>query len=676
MCGIAGIFGLRDEARIKRMCDVMQHRGPDGEGFYYDDKVSLGMRRLSIIDLWTGDQPIYNEDKSIVIIFNGEIYNYRKVRKQLEEKGHRFYTNSDTESIIHLYEEYGIDCVQHLEGMFAFAIWDKNRQRLFVARDRLGVKPLYYYHKDGKLIFASEIKGILASGLVPKEPDKEAVYHYLSYYNVPSPRTIIKDVHCLPPGYWLTISQPSGLEVKQYWDVRFKETQNKVHEAAEIRRDLRGLVTQAVEKRLISDVPLGAFLSGGIDSSIIVGLMSRMMNQPVQTFSVGFTSEADKQYDERSFAKLIAEKFKTDHREVIVSGSDVYRYLPKLIWHMDQPSGDAIQTYFVSEAARSKLTVSLSGLGGDELFGGYRHFKIIPEIFELEKSWHKVPGFIRKTVGSLSSLAPQVLKNRMHHKLILDFLAQGGWGSSCEIGCCGASNEIPNVAISRGSQRHDSFSRMYELARTIYTGSEKHTLLSEEFTHDGMFEESSQVIEPFLQNTEGLDLIDKISYIELKTYMPYMLLRDSDAMAMGVSLEVRFPFTDYRLVEYVAHSVPSHLKIHDGVSKYILIETFRDILPVEVTERKKRGFEFPMKNWLQKELRPVAENCLSRRSIERRGLFNYKEIEKVKRGFFDTHFRLPYMRMWLLVVLELWMRLYFDRDIQSVDRIGTEDLLI
>ncbi len=635
MCGIVGIFGLRDEARIKRMCDVMQHRGPDGEGFYYNDKVSLGMRRLSIIDLWTGDQPMYNEDKSIVIIFNGEIYNYRKLRKQLEEKGHRFYTNSDTESIVHLYEEYGIDCVQHLEGMFAFAVWDKKRQRLFVGRDRLGVKPLYYYHKDGKFVFASEIKVILASGLVPKELDKEAVYHYLSYYNVPSPRTIITDVHCLPPGYLLTISQPGGLEVKQYWDVKFIETQNKVREAEEIRRVLRELVTQTVEKRLISDVPLGAFLSGGIDSSIIVGLMSRMMNQPVQTFSVGFTSEADKQYDERSFAKLIAEKFKTDHREVIVNGEDVRRYLPKLIWYMDQPSGDAIQTYFVSEAARSKLTVSLSGLGGDELFGGYRHFKIIPEIFEREKSWQKVPSFIRKTVGSLSSLAPQVLKNRMHHKLILDFLAQGGWRS----------------------QQNSSFSRKYELARTIYTGAEKHRLLSEEFTRDGMFEESSQVIEPFLRNTEGLDLIDKISYIELKTYMPYMLLRDSDAMAMGVSLEVRFPFTDYKLVEYVAHNVPSYLKIHNGMSKYILIETFRDILPAEVIERRKRGFEFPMKNWLQKELRRVAENCLSRASIERRGLFDYKEIEKVKRRFLDTRFRLPYMRVWLLVVLELWMRL-------------------
>jgi len=654
MCGIAGLFGLRDEARVKRMCDVMWHRGPDGEGFYCDENISLGMRRLSIIDLWTGDQPIYNEDKSIVIIFNGEIYNYRKLRKHLEEKGHRFYTNSDTESIVHLYEEYGLDCVHHLEGMFAFAIWDKKKERLFVARDRLGVKPLYYYYKEGKLTFASEIKVILASGFVPKELDKEAVYHYLSYYNVPSPRTIIKDVRCLPPGYFLTISQESGLEVKQYWDVKFEKPENKVHEVEEIRWNVRELVTQAVEKRLISDVPLGAFLSGGVDSSIIVGLMSRMMNQHVQTFSVGFTSAADKQYDERSFAKLVAEKFKTDHREVIVNGNDVYRYLPKLIWYMDQPSGDAIQTYFVSEAARSKLTVSLSGLGGDELFGGYRHFKIIPEIFELEKSWYRVPGFIRKTVGSLSSLAPQVLRNRMHYKLILDFLAQGSWGS----------------------QHNNSFGRKYELARTIYTSVEKHKLLSKEFAGDTTFEESAQVIEPFLQNAEGLDLVDKISYIELKTYMPYMLLRDSDAMAMGVSLEVRFPFTDYKLVEYVARNVPSYLKIHNGAPKYILIETFRDILPAEVIERRKRGFEFPMKNWLQNELRPIAENCLSQASIERRGLFNYKEIEKVKRGFFDNYFRLPYMRVWLLVVLELWLRLYVDRDIQGVQEITTEDLLI
>jgi asparagine synthase (glutamine-hydrolysing) len=656
MCGIAGILGLRDESRLKRMCDVMQHRGPDGEGFYFDENISLGMRRLSIIDLRTGDQPIYNEDRSIVIVFNGEIYNYKKLRKGLKEKGHRFYTDSDTESIVHLFEDYGIECVNHLEGMFAFAIWDKNKQRLFIARDRLGVKPLYYCQKDGKFIFSSEVKVILASGMVPKELDKQAVYHYLSYYCVPSPWTIIKDVRCLPPGYLLTISQRGEAQVKQYWDVEFKGVKEDVQpeDVNNIRHQIRELVTEAVEKRLISDVPLGAFLSGGIDSSIIVGLMSRMMSQPVQTFSVGFTSSEDKQFDERSFAKLIAEKFKTDHREVIVNGRDVYQYIPRLIWYMDQPSGDAIQTYFVSEAARNKLTVSLSGLGGDELFGGYRHFKVIPEILELEKSWNRIPGFIRKTLGGLSLLSPQVLKNRMNHKLILDFLSRERWGSKSS----------------------STFDRKYELVRSIYKTADKHRLLTKEFVGEMEFQDSSEVLHPFLSKTEGLNVIDRISQAELKTYMPYMLLRDSDAMAMGISLEVRFPFTDYRLVEYVAQNVPAHQKVHNGMSKHILIDAFRDILPQEVTERRKRGFEFPMKNWLQNELRSIAENCLSSESIQRRGIFSLKEIEKVKRGFFDNYFRLPYLRVWLIVVLELWMRLYLDREIQNVKEITTEDLLI
>jgi asparagine synthase (glutamine-hydrolysing) len=650
MCGIAGLFGLRDEARMKRMCDVMTHRGPDGEGFYFDENLSLGMRRLSIIDLTTGDQPIFNEDKSIAIIFNGEIYNFPSLYKELQAKGHRFYTHSDTEAIIHCYEEYGFDCLHHLEGMFAFALWDKNKKRLFVARDRLGVKPLYYHFKNGVLTFASEIKVILASKLVEKEINKTAVYHYLSYYNIPSPLTIIKDVHCLPPGYFLTISQESGLEIKQYWDVKFEEPQNKAGNVEEIKQNVRELVTQAVEKRLISDVPLGAFLSGGIDSSIIVGLMSRMMNSRfsgIKTFSVGFIGSADAKFDERSFAKIIAEKFKTDHKEVIVSGEDVYRYLPKLIWSMDQPSGDAIQVYFVSEVARSRVTVSLSGLGGDELFAGYNHFKIIPEILELEQSWDKLPALIRKPIGGLSTLAPKFLRNRTKHKLLLDFIASDG-----------------------------SFNHKYELARSIFTRKEKRRMLTHTFVGSEQLAESSEVIEAFSGKIADLDVIDKIAYLELKTYMPYMLLRDADAMSMGVSLEVRCPFTDYRLVEYVAQHVPSHLRLHNGSSKYILIDAFRDILPTEVIERKKRGFEFPMRNWLLTELRSIADDCLSRHSVERRGIFEYSEVEAIKRGYFDNYFRLPYMRVWMLVVLELWMRLYLDGEMENVNGMETKEFFL
>lgn len=641
MCGIAGILGLRDGERIKQMTDAMIHRGPDDEGFHLDEQVSLGMRRLSIIDVAGGHQPIYNEDRTKVIVYNGEVYNYQGLKEILEEKGHIFRTNSDTETILHAYEQYGKECVHKFNGMFAFAIWDSQKRELFMARDRLGIKPVFYAQRNGRFLFGSEVKVLLASGLIEKELDEIAVGNFVSLYNLPFPQTMFRGVYQLRPGHRLTIRLGEEPKIEEWWDVRFAPAEKKRNaDVRELQKELRQLLEAAIERRLISEVPLGAFLSGGIDSSIVVGLMSRMMDQPVKTFSVGFHS-ADQKYDERSFAKIVAEKYQTDHTEVLVNGKDVVNNLSKLIRAMDLPSGDAIQTFFISEAARRRVTVSLSGLGGDELFAGYQQFRFIPEAQDFQRAWRSRSGVIRSIGKALAAITPNDVKSRMKYRLLLDVL-----------------------------QHESSFERQYDIARSVFHGSEKGEVLSDDFQKriegasknnpDAFPQDSLDVVRQYVPQIAQLDLIDAMSYLELKTYMPHMLLRDTDTMSMANSLEIRVPLIDYTVVEFVAQHIPSDLKRKDGMAKHLLIQSCRDILPDEVIFRKKRGFEFPMPNWLRGELRPIVEDCLSKGSIEKRGIFRYVEIEKLKKRFFSIRPRVPYLKIWIPVVLELWCREYLD----------------
>ncbi len=632
MCGVAGILGRRDETRLKRMTDAMIHRGPDDEGFHFGEGISLGMRRLSIIDVAGGHQPISNEDGTKVIVYNGEIYNYLSLKEELEKRGHRFRTRSDTETVLHAYEEYGKECVQRFNGMFVFAIWDSAARELFIARDRLGIKPVYYANRGGTFLFGSEARVIMASGLVEKEIDTNALQHFLSLYNMPFPMTMFRGVHQLPPGHRLTVRAGEEPAVEEWWDVpRVPSAEKNGREEQDLAAELRSLLEASVRRRLMSEVPLGAFLSGGIDSSIVVGLMARMLERPVATFSVGFRSQ-ESRYDERSYAKTVAERYGTDHTEVIVTGSDVLAAMPTLIRAMDLPSGDAIQTWFISEAARRRVTVSLSGLGGDELFAGYQQFRFIPEVRAFQDRWSRRGALLRSLGAALARRAPADLKTRMKYRLLLDALA------------------------------HDStFEGQYDLSRSVFDGEEKRSLLSPEFL-DAAQEWTAPVdiVRRYAGRLEGLDLIDALTYLELKTYMAHMLLRDTDVMSMANSLEIRVPLIDYTVVEFVARNVPARLKRKEGSAKHLLIEACRDILPDEVIFRRKRGFEFPMPKWLRGELRPLVEDCLDSGVIRRRGIFNAREIERLKKRFFAPHPRVPYLKIWIPVVLEMWFREFVD----------------
>ncbi|NOY07163.1 MAG: asparagine synthase (glutamine-hydrolyzing) [Chlorobi bacterium] len=632
MCGIAGILGIGDRERLQRMTDAMRHRGPDDEGMHVANRISLGMRRLSIIDVEKGHQPIYSQNRSKVIVFNGEIYNYRELRSELEKKGVSFRTNSDTETILHAYEMYGHDCVHHFNGMFAFAIWDAEREELFIARDRLGIKPLFYARRGSAFIFASEIKALLASGLIDKTVDPEAILTFLSWYNLPVPYTMFKGVFQLPPGHFLRIVPGGELRVEKYWDIPFvPENEKPVRTIGELSSILRELITDAVQKRLVAEVPLGAFLSGGIDSSLVVGLMSRMSDQPVKTFTVGFRS-SEKKYDERDFARVIAEKYRTDHSEVVVSGSDVRNSLPEIIRYMDLPSGDAIQTYFISEAARRRVTVSLSGLGGDELFAGYQQFQHIPGALKFARRYQQLPAWLATVLRSIRTHLPAEADNKMKLRLLFE------------------------VIDGRTDLLH-----LYNVSRSVYPEDEFGALLNKPFINSLPWQGlTRQVLEKYRESIRGLELADAISYLEFKTYMSHMLLRDTDAMSMAHSLEVRVPLIDHTVVEFVARNVPVSLKRRNGRSKWLLTETFKDILPAEVVSRKKRGFEFPMPVWLRDELRDVVEDCLSPQSVRNRGVFDEKGIHSLKSRFFSATRRVPYLKIWTPVVLELWFREFID----------------
>ncbi|RME57488.1 asparagine synthase (glutamine-hydrolyzing) [Candidatus Parcubacteria bacterium] len=628
MCGICGILTTSPtpefQPQVARMCAAMTHRGPDDEGFFFAPYISLGMRRLSIIDLDTGRQPIFSEDGQIAIVFNGEIYNYRDLRTQLEARGHRFATHTDTEVIVHLYEEYGYNCLHHLRGMFAFAVWDSRNQILFLARDRLGIKPLYYAKRQGVFLFASELKALLSSGFIERQISWQGLHHYLSFYSVPAPYTILNDVWALPPGHAMLV-RPEQHLVFQYWDLQFnKYPEIAALPAVEITRQLRMLLEESVRIRLMSDVPLGAFLSGGIDSSVVVGLMARMMNRPVQTYSIGF-EQANRRIDERPFARLAAERFGTDHTEVIITGQTVLNHLDHLIYSLDQPSGDAVNTYFVSQAARSGVTVAMSGLGGDELFAGYPHFRTLAALPRYQVAGMRMPPPLRSVLRAAISRIPGRFKRQP-------------WLQ-------------PLVRLDLAS---DTLTAQYFRAgRGLYNEAAKAELYAAGVRSNLTGLESAETFLRQFLSPKPLDVAQQVGRLEFKTYLPYTLLRDTDAMSMAHSLEVRVPLIDHKLVEFV-NSIPSAYKLNGSFSKQILVDAVKDILPPEVWQRRKMGFELPMYRWLNHELKPVVDEVLSPAVMRRRGLFRPEAIAQIRRR------RGTYLRVWSLVVLELWLQKYID----------------
>ena len=629
MCAICGIFNHTNSAyevaeeTILKMRDIMTHRGPDGKGIYLssDRKLGLGHRRLSIIDLSeAGNQPMSNEDGTIWIAYNGEVYNFYEIREELEKRGHQFKSRTDTEVIVHSYEEWGEDCLHQFRGMFAFALWDERKNKLFLARDRLGIKPLYYTEVNGNFIFASELKGILASGLVQRDIEPQGLHHYLSFYSVPAPYTLIKGVKALPSGHKLVVEK-GRVRIEKYWELEAYSPLQMDEE--EIKERLRELLEESIRYRLISDVPVGAFLSGGVDSSLIVGLMSQYTSEPLKTFSIGYGPE-----DELSYAKIAAERFGTEHFEIVLSGKDLLEDLDKVIWAIDQPSGDGINSYFVSKITSQHVKVALSGLGGDELFAGYMQLFLPLKYRRMFKVWQRLPLSVRKAMISSVGILPLMTSFKRKIQFGLEFLEQ-------------------------------PFYRM----RVLYSEQEKKKLYHPEFQQMLAFAEPP---EDYVQKhiaKEDSDFLAELSRIDLSLYMRYTLLRDTDAMTMVHSLETRVPLIDHKLVEF-AYRIPSRLKVHKGRSKYILTETVKDILPMDIIKRKKRGFELPVGTWLKNELKPVCDEVLSGEAARKRGLFNPASIREIHQRFFagTLHYTRvgSYMRVWTLVVLELWLRKFVD----------------
>ncbi|WP_299821867.1 asparagine synthase (glutamine-hydrolyzing) [uncultured Pontibacter sp.] len=613
MCGIVGVIGADPEkakAVLAAMNTAIAHRGPDDSGCFIENKIALGQRRLSIIDLSSaGHQPMLSADGNLVLVFNGEIYNYRELKQELQD--YSYSTQTDTEVILAAYERWGKDCVHHFNGMFAFALWDKIKNELLIFRDRLGIKPLYYYQQDSLLLFASEVRALLDSGLVPRKLNKAALSDYLRYQTVHAPDTMVAGVKMLLPGHLLSVKHGES-EISRYWSAEenySREAEHKGYEA--VKQDVKDLLTQAVERRMIADVPFGAFLSGGIDSSAIVGLMSRVAAQKVKTFAVTFEEEA---YSEAKYAAAIAKKFNTEHTEIKLTPQDFLETIPAALKAMDHPSGDGPNTYIVSKVTREAgITMALSGLGGDELFAGYDVFKRLHKLNRY--NWiAALPLVGRRNLGrSLVKLKPSVAAVKLN-----ELLGLSSWGMS----------------------------HTYPITRQIFTDS----FLQEMVGEQQLQENSVHHMLAGLQQ-DHLPILSQVSVAEITTYMQNTLLRDTDQMSMAHALEVRVPFLDYKLVEYVL-GIPDKYK-YPASPKKLLTDALGDLLPMDIINRPKMGFLLPWQQWLKGELYTFAENKLER--LGERGLLDAAVLKHIWAKFNAGDASITWSRIWYLVVLENWL---------------------
>ncbi len=620
MCGIAGIYHLHGTPSgdwkmiLERMTRTLVHRGPDDAGYFVDDFVALGHRRLSIIDLETGHQPISNEDGSVWLVFNGEVYNFPELRHLLECKGHRFRTRSDTETIVHAYEEWDTLCLERLRGMFAFALWDARRRRLFLARDRLGKKPLYYARVGEALVFGSEIKALAAFPGFDRTLDLEALSDYLSLLYVPREKSIFRGVRKLLPGHYL-LADARQSAVQRYWDIDFTPAAHDERRAAQ---QLAERLRDSVAIRLRSDVPLGAFLSGGIDSSAVVGMMAQAAAAPVITASVGFPEQA---FDELPYARIAAQHFRTDHREYVVTPRAVAA-LDDLIWHYDEPFGDssAIPTYYVSKLARERVTVALTGDGGDESFAGYRRYS-----FDVRENWVRslLPAGLRQSLfGLIGALYPKG-----------DFLPQVFRGKAF----------LGNVARTPWEAYLHSVSGTAE--------ADKIRLLHPDVTRALGDYRTAHLFAELYHAAPAPDALSRIQYIDFKTYLPDDILAKVDRASMANSLEVRCPLLDHTVVEYAA-SLPSHMKLRGSRSKLILREAVRDLVPAEILRRRKMGFAMPVATWLRGALRPLVEEEVLRAGHE---MFDQNTIGRMWRQHLSG-VRERTTELWGVLVFNLWQK--------------------
>jgi len=612
MCGIAGIIGLRDKGdattKIKRLANALAHRGPDAEGFFIDDRVALAHRRLSIIDLSeTANQPLFDVTGRYCIILNGEIYNYREVKSSFSE--YPFRTESDTEVVLAAYVEHGTDCLSLLNGMFALAIWDSERRELFVARDRLGVKPLYYSQTaDGVFVFASEIRAILDSELIPRHLSKNGLYEYLMYQSVYSPRTIVENIFQLPAGEF-GLFRDSKFEKWPFWQID-KTTAYVDIDESEVKKNVKDLLLRSVERRMVSDVRLGAFLSGGIDSSAVVALMSEVSEQPIDTFSVFF---GEREFDESRYSNLIAQKYNTRHTGVVITPGDLLAELPSALKAVDSPSGDGINTYVVSKATkRSGLKVALSGLGGDELFAGYPNFL---RWLKLKKGiFPKIPTTMRKSLAFALSASK---RSKAHRSA--------------------------DILRAEGSDISD----IYSVLRQV---------MSKKIVDDlSMFDKSDNDVEDLLRerasSIDGFPLFSQFTIAELLGYTQNVLLKDTDQFSMASALEVREPFFDYELVEYVLR-IPDKIKF-PKYPKSLLVESIAPMLPDEIVHRKKMGFVFPWEKWMRNELKVFCRSSLC--NLAERGIVDGGKLMSKWDSFLNYRDGVLSSHLWHMVVLSEWL---------------------
>jgi len=629
MCGICGFIyedanKFVDVSLINRMCDTITHRGPDDVGLYVEKNVGLGMRRLSIIDLVTGKQPISNEDGTIWIVFNGEIYNHDDLRRELQVKGHSFKTKTDTEAIIHAYEEYGEDCTAKLNGMFAFAIWDQRKQKLFISRDRLGIKPLYYFYDRDRFIFGSEIKAILKAGNIPRQIDRQALDNFLTFEYIPAPLSILQDVKKLLPGHSIVFSN-NELKITRYWELTFSDNDSSEDE---VKRNIRELLSDAVKIRLMSDVPLGAFLSGGIDSSSIVALMSQLMDQPVKTFSIGFE---DSSYNELNYARLIANTFKTEHHEFIIKPNAV-ELTESLIHFLDEPFGDfsIFPTYLVSKMAREYVTVVLSGDGGDELFAGYDTY-IADRYY---RRYGRIPSFLRsKIIPGIAEIVPPSPQKK------------------------GAINKIKRFV--EGTKLPEDLRHVRWMIFMLEH--EKGKLYNHDMNSFIQEKDPYMFVRSYFKNIDYFeqDPTSQQLYVDIKTYLVDDILVKVDRMSMATSLEARVPFLDYRFVELAA-TIPGDLKLRKNQTKYILKKAMEDILPYDILYRGKQGFSIPIKNWLRQDLKPMMTDILAKDKIIREGFFNPSYVEQLKTEHLKGTKNHSH-RLWALMMFGMWFDLYMNQ---------------
>lgn len=627
MCGIAGFVSRHDHRDTRaandvldRMCRVIAHRGPDDQGMWVKNQVALGMRRLSIIDLAGGHQPMSGCAGTITLVFNGEIYNYRDLQRELESRGHQFKTHSDTETIVHAYEEYGAGCLEHLRGMFAFAIWDARKRELFIARDRVGKKPLYYtITTSGTLIFGSELKSLREHPEFLSEISVEALDSYLTFGYVPDPVTIFRDAHKLPPGHYLTFKNGSA-RVEQYWDFPYEnEQENPARNEDECLEELRELLDESVRLRMEADVPLGAFLSGGIDSSTVVGLMARHATQPVKTFSIGFHEDS---YSELKYARIAAQRFGTDHHEFIVT-PDICEIVDELVWHFDEPFADssAIPTYMVSKLARQHVTVALSGDGGDELFAGYTRYALDRK----RSGFAHLPHVLRQGIM-------QPLGRKLPH---------GAWGR----------NYLHNVALNPLDRYIEEVS--------VFTRLNKPALYTDDFRQQLGTCEAAQRFREYAARSRANDALDPLLYLDSKTYLPGDILTKVDRMSMAVSLEARVPLLDHKLIEFVCKRIPASMKMKGLETKHILKRAVQDLVPAEILDRPKQGFGIPIDQWINQQLRERVFGTLTEPRTMQRGFIEPRYVnlllEEHGRGRRDHA-----TELWALFMLELWHRKFVD----------------